>query len=413
MRISRKTNSCLNCGRTLGEIYNYCPNCGQGNHDDNVSFKTLVGDFFNTYLAIDSKFGKTIKPFFIKPGYLTNQYVIGKRVSYAHPIRLYLIISIFYFFTFTIATKHLALGDENNGKAPIRTSNDMSLLDDVEDLPDSTKFQIIRTLNGNERSILKKEVKNRNKEELEELNSFFTSLDTATQFKLRASIGDSIADELSLVDKSTFKKDTSKLAEIKKEIKEESEDSWLIVDDIDFKKIKSLDKEYDEEISNEQIYDSLKLGELGYFQRLQAKQAIRVQRANQEQIVGYIVKNLPLMMLILIPIFALILKLLYIRRKELYIKHLVHALHLHSFAYFLYGVFIILTIYIVQNEDIGSILNIIAFFIVSAYAFISFLRVYGQHWFKTFIKFNVVGIVYCAAIFVFFLMEMLISLMLF
>src|SRR5437773_8739064 len=43
--------------------------------------------------------------------------------------------------------------------------------------------------------------------------------------------------------------------------------------------------------------------------------------------------NLPYMMLCCIPLFAFVLKILYIRRHIFYIDHLVYALHIHTFAY--------------------------------------------------------------------------------
>src|SRR4030095_78316 len=43
--------------------------------------------------------------------------------------------------------------------------------------------------------------------------------------------------------------------------------------------------------------------------------------------------NLPYMMLCCIPLFALVLKILYVRRHIFYIDHLVYALHIHTFAY--------------------------------------------------------------------------------
>src|SRR5205807_7783133 len=43
--------------------------------------------------------------------------------------------------------------------------------------------------------------------------------------------------------------------------------------------------------------------------------------------------NLPYMMLCCIPLFAFVLKVLYLRRHILYIDHLIYALHIHTFAY--------------------------------------------------------------------------------
>ncbi len=407
MRINRKTNSCLNCGFTLDKIYNYCPNCGQGNHDDNVSFGTLVGDFFSTYFAIDSKFGKTVKPFFLKPGYLTNQYIEGKRATYAHPIRLYLIVSIFYLFMVTLAAHNLA--DDKDDEPVIKTSNTFEMLNGVAGLSDSSARLITKSMTGRERSLLKNELDDK---DIEELRDFLSTLDTASQIKIRKSVGDSIADSLQI-----FRPDSLYLLKSKKQKskieqgEEEDDEDEFIVSRINTARVKQLDKDY--ELSDDQILDSLDLGTLDYFDERMAMQTIRVTRADDDQIVSYIVKNFPLMMLVLIPIFALILKLLYIRRNQLYIKHLVHALHLHTFAYFTYGLFILTTFFIITHEETGNIINIIGFLIVSIYAYISFLKVYKQHWFKTFIKFNIVGSIYCFSIFLFFLLEMIVSLLLF
>jgi len=407
MRISRKSKNCLNCGRTLDKVYNYCPNCGQGNHDDNVSIGVLMGEFFSTYFAIDSRFGKSVKPFFIKPGYLTNRYLSGKRVSYANPIRLYLIISIFYFFVFSLVIKD-AVKSSGNDDPVIKTSYDMTMLNDNDEIDDTLKFKLLKNLSNSERRDLKDELKDE-----ETLQKFLSDLDPERQVEVRAILGDSISNQFELATIDSIVSDSTEAKDpADEDINLSVEPGFLkILEDIDYKKIERLDKEY--ELSDNQIYDSLNLGEQTYFNKLVATQAIRVNRADTESVADYITKNLPLMMLLLIPIFALILKLLYIRRDQLYIKHLIHALHLHSFAYFLYGVFMIVSYYIITNEDAGTLINIAGFLLVSTYAYISFLKVYKQHWFKTLVKFNIVGGIYLTAIFFFFLVEMMVSLLLF
>src|SRR5207244_530527 len=46
-----------------------------------------------------------------------------------------------------------------------------------------------------------------------------------------------------------------------------------------------------------------------------------------------VISNLPYMMLCCIPLFAFVLKILYIRKGVFYIDHLLYALHIHTFAY--------------------------------------------------------------------------------
>ncbi len=145
MKIRRKTSECANCGALLDKVYNYCPICGQEYTDNTVSFNMLVADFFNTFFALDSKFAKSVKPFLFSPGHLTNLYIHGKRMTYAHPLRFYLIVSLFFFFVFTLATKRSMEDDPDN--RIIKTSYDM---DDVDEL-DSTDIVVLKSTLGEER----------------------------------------------------------------------------------------------------------------------------------------------------------------------------------------------------------------------------------------------------------------------
>src|SRR5260370_30221480 len=86
------------------------------------------------------------------------------------------------------------------------------------------------------------------------------------------------------------------------------------------------------------------------------------------------------MMLCCIPLFALVLKLLYVRRKVFYIDHLIYALHIHSFAYLATILIILATIglnRVASGADVGWIIALlwIAF---AAQIFLSIRRVYRQ-----------------------------------
>ena len=95
----RRSSTCKNCDSTLEEDYNFCPVCGQSNSDNNVSFTTLMREFLDNYFGIDSKMAHSAIPFLFKPGALTNRFQEGKVKHFIHPVRLYLVMSLFYFFT--------------------------------------------------------------------------------------------------------------------------------------------------------------------------------------------------------------------------------------------------------------------------------------------------------------------------
>ncbi|MBX2964678.1 MAG: DUF3667 domain-containing protein [Cyclobacteriaceae bacterium] len=92
--------------------------------------------------------------------------------------------------------------------------------------------------------------------------------------------------------------------------------------------------------------------------------------------------NLPKMVFFLLPIFALILKLLYVRRDFYYSEHLVFTVFFYDFL-FLAGIFSLLFSLVSWLEWI----NLFIFLYVNFYLYKSMRRVYGQSRFKTIVKF--------------------------
>ncbi len=98
----QKESECLNCGYLLKDDRKYCPNCGQENKSLKIDFRQLFSEFFETYFGLDSKFFKSLLPLLFKPGFLTKQFLSGKRARYIPPVRLYFVVSILYFFILSI-----------------------------------------------------------------------------------------------------------------------------------------------------------------------------------------------------------------------------------------------------------------------------------------------------------------------
>ncbi len=89
---------CLNCNAaTYGR---YCHVCGQENIETKESFWHLVTHFVYDITHFDGKFFSTLKYLLFRPGYLSQEYLIGRRTSYLHPIRMYVFTSAFFFLIF-------------------------------------------------------------------------------------------------------------------------------------------------------------------------------------------------------------------------------------------------------------------------------------------------------------------------
>jgi uncharacterized protein DUF3667 len=86
---------CPNCGAE--EVGKFCPNCGQSNKDFNKPIKEIFGDLLDS-INLDIRLLNTLIPFFIKPGFLAQEYFKGKRKRYVPPMRMYMFVSIIFFF---------------------------------------------------------------------------------------------------------------------------------------------------------------------------------------------------------------------------------------------------------------------------------------------------------------------------
>lgn len=344
-----ESDSCLNCGYPLKENHAYCPECGQKKTAQFLSLKILIGDFLSNYFAFDSKLGRSMHHFFLRPGYLTRRYNEGKRVRYVHPLRLYLVISVFFFFLLSFL---LSLQLE---EASIQRMADT----EATAAAAATKLQPGEEISAEDSLALAELNK------LQERNpDLFSPTDSAT-----VSIREN---------------------EFSQEENFRDVLGWL----------------RNEELSNEMVMDSLSFDaeeKADPTYRLLVHQSRRVAQKDLDVFLPYLLKNLPLMMFLLLPIFALYLKFLFRNKPNLYIRHMIHALHLHSMA------FLLLTLFLIIGWISGAYFFWTTFLLVTVYAFLSIKNVYQQRWLRSLFKFSLLGLFYFGTLFLFVLAEAAIS----
>jgi hypothetical protein len=94
------TTHCPNCDAPV--TGQYCSNCGQIQKDIRRFFLALVNEALDDIFSLNSRTSKTLVALIFRPGFLTKQYLIGKRVSYVQPLRLYFVTSIAFFLLLSI-----------------------------------------------------------------------------------------------------------------------------------------------------------------------------------------------------------------------------------------------------------------------------------------------------------------------
>ena len=85
---------CLNCGAALHGLF--CSACGQRSVPPDPTVAEVAGDAWQELSGYDGRIATTIRGL-LRPGYLTREYVAGRRARYLSPVRLYLIASVIYF----------------------------------------------------------------------------------------------------------------------------------------------------------------------------------------------------------------------------------------------------------------------------------------------------------------------------
>ncbi|GAB4238731.1 MAG: hypothetical protein Tsb0034_14460 [Ekhidna sp.] len=101
--------TCKNCQRELADDFNFCPSCGQEHKEKVVTFRQFVLDFLGDYFTFDSLILRSVRPLLFKPGFLTLEFVNGRRVRYIPPIRMFIFISILFFLILGPLDKTVAL----------------------------------------------------------------------------------------------------------------------------------------------------------------------------------------------------------------------------------------------------------------------------------------------------------------
>ncbi len=89
------TANCLNCGEVL--TGQHCAHCGQRARVRVLSLGGLLRDVLDDLTNFDSRLWRTLRPLAFRPGWLTGEYLRGRRTTYTPPFRMYLILSVAFF----------------------------------------------------------------------------------------------------------------------------------------------------------------------------------------------------------------------------------------------------------------------------------------------------------------------------
>ena len=339
---------CQNCGAELTGPH--CAQCGQAAIDYRRSFRHVIVDVLDSFLNWDSKFFATIGLLIVKPWRLTNEFLAGKRVRYLHPLRLYLLASILFFFAVNYGAKGLRL---EPGK--ISEKNRTAIAAAVAEKRDEIEAEF-------DKENLSTEERKKAQDALDYLTKPSPAATAAAEQQPSPTITP-----------------TASPSEPGKRTYGAVDERPFLVFDADTKSSTPFERWLETRAKE-------KMGEHGTKMGL---------------FIATLFSNLPYMMLCCIPLFAFVLKVLYIRRHIFYIDHLIYALHIHTFLYT--GVMLIVLATMGLNRiappTLAGWIIALLWILFVVQIFLSIRRVYRQGWFMSTLKFFVGGFVYLIVLF--------------
>ena len=123
----------------------------------------------------------------------------------------------------------------------------------------------------------------------------------------------------------------------------------------------------------DEIMDSLEMNTGKWTTDFITKKIVRTKQETNASITNYLMRQIPIIVFFILPIYAFLLK-LFFWRKGLYIKHLIHSIHIHSFFFFLLSIVWIFELIFEGFEDFGINISLL---IMTVYILISIKKVYG------------------------------------
>lgn len=113
--------TCKNCQHPL--TGNFCARCGQEVKEIRRPIFFLLRDAFSSVFELDGRAFRTVFSLFTRPGFLSQEYLSGRRARSTPPLRLFLIISISFFLILSAYNSLQSMRDTIRNPAPTSGSD--------------------------------------------------------------------------------------------------------------------------------------------------------------------------------------------------------------------------------------------------------------------------------------------------
>ncbi|MGA8854774.1 MAG: DUF3667 domain-containing protein [Christiangramia sp.] len=336
--------TCLNCHLPLEKSDHFCPNCGQKNSTKKLSFGDFFTEFFSGLFNYDSRFQRTLRVLLFSPGRISSDYINGKRMRYANPFRFYLSASIVFF---------LIAGFSNRFEGVNFAEQENDIQDGVNKIQqDSILKSELDELPGLKENNLK-------------MDSFINNIPSNNE-QIEETYEDIYSSEKELDTMNFWEKNSKKLQIFYKYYKEKG---------LRKEEEAMLDLQYSNTEWNKWLYRKAIKFDLFY--------------NNPKLFADYFINKLPFIIFFYLPVFALFIWLLYIRRPFNYMEHLIFAFHVQTTLFVLYIIGHLIDYILNSDWGFGLANTVFVFYLYKAMR-----NFYCQGRVKTILKFIILNIIF-------------------
>ncbi len=390
--------ACGNCGAEL--LGPHCFRCGQPTQGLVRHFGSIMGDFVDSVFNLDSRTLQTLGPLFFKPGFLTREYFAGRRVRYVTPVRMFVFLTLIAFFVSNLSLD-IDAGSDAAGSGDIVVF-DRDEPGDINAGPPSAA----KSADGDKADGPRK-TKKRGRD---------YDMSRAKTVAEAEAIRDRALAELAKAREETADVPGVgvglKAAEADVRLQAEQRIEWLRARDIAIRDGKPVPPEpralgggvsfggWDPHKTPAKLpwLPDFANAALTDWARRAFDNGERI-RDNPRLLAEAFFSVAPQTLFVLLPLFAVLLKILYVFKRRLYMEHLIVALHSHAFIAL--WLILILGIYALGEALSAGALKTLLNFAIAAlwiwmplYLLLTQKRVYAQGWIMTLLKFFMLGIAY-------------------
>ncbi|GAB3102434.1 DUF3667 domain-containing protein [Lysobacter terrae] len=382
--------NCENCGTPLQG--HYCHECGQSIHSPTRHFGHALEEVFESFWHLDGRVFRSLRDLMI-PGRIARNYLDGKRTRYIAPLRLFVIMSLLTFFV---------------GKLVVHVDGDPVRFDGAGSAA-IERAQSVEEVHQIEARLLKElAVEERKATKVAGVNAALI----ATRAKIQGVAANRIVELEAEAKKhpagtsatatppaasEAGKPPAPATANTQTTAPPKPKRSGISMDDSDWR---FNGRTWDEKTNPVDVPFMPAFVDRWFNHKIARAKSNMEHMDNANEFVQSALSAVPTALFVLMPVFALLLKVLYLGSGRRYLEHLVVALYSHAWL-----LFAILLMFVMNALDdaaggkgwvpvLTSLIDAAIWIWIPVYLFLMQHRIYRDHWALTAVRYLVIGSIY-------------------